>query len=253
MATSSLQSPSSPDHPSDHHRLAQTGLALTVSGALVHAWDVVDVHALRASLPRLKELVAGLVHHYAPASATLSVQHYDAARRAAGIHTPFHPTAAPSPPLEQIGRTVDWAAQPLWGPQSDMATAQTRLEGGVEKLVLDVGRETTVQNVKADRIARAWARETKPGACYFCSLLATRGAVYKNRDTAGAGANDQFVGDGLFKFHDHCRCVAVPVFGVYEPTAQVRQWRIEHAALKKEFGGVSMNLWRQHVEGRLFR
>jgi hypothetical protein len=243
MATS-LPPASSTDHPSDHHRLAQTGLALTVSGSLVHAWDVVDVHALRATLPRLKELVAGLVHRYAPASATLSVQHYEAARNAAGVRTPFRPTAAHVPPLEQIGRTVDWAAQPLWGSQPDMATAQTRLEGAVEKLVLDVGRETTVENVQRDRMARAWAREAKPGACYFCSLLATRGAVYKTSATAGDESN---------RFHDHCRCVVVPVFGVYEPTAQARQWQQEHADLKKEFGGVSMNLWRQHVEGRLFR
>lgn len=44
----------------------------------------------------------------------------------------------------------------------------------------------------------AWRRVPEPGACPFCLMLATRGAVYKSDRTAGNGN----------KYHRHCHCRA---------------------------------------------
>jgi len=45
---------------------------------------------------------------------------------------------------------------------------------------------------------KAWRRAPERGACDFCLMLATRGAVYKTQRTAGDGN----------KYHRHCRCRA---------------------------------------------
>jgi hypothetical protein len=84
--------------------------------------------------------------------------------------------------------------------------------------------------------ARAWARETRGDCCYFCALMAARGAVYKSEGAAGGDANARFTGEGAFKFHNNCHCVAVPVFGVYEKPADARGWNRQYHDLKRELG-----------------
>ena len=82
-------------------------------------------------------------------------------------------------------------------------------------------------------------------------MLATRGAVYKSDSTAGRTANEKFVGEGEFKYHNHCRCIAVPVFGVYEKTAEARAWTRQWHDLRRELGySPSLLQWRQEFEGR---
>lgn len=54
--------------------------------------------------------------------------------------------------------------------------------------------------------ARAWARQlTGADNCYFCVMLASRGAVYRSRRAA---LSDEY----LRTYHDHCDCMAVPIF-----------------------------------------
>lgn len=81
---------------------------------------------------------------------------------------------------------------------------------GVERaLARSQGVSTTVVGSEAHRVAREmsvfqitdpsspftrWRRVPSPGACDFCLILATRGAVYRNAETAKRG-------------HVNCRCV----------------------------------------------
>ncbi|SIL72062.1 Uncharacterised protein [Mycobacteroides abscessus subsp. abscessus] len=79
---------------------------------------------------------------------------------------------------------------------------------------------------RAERKAIGYARMTDDNPCYFCAVLASQGAVYLNansfdrsnsvvRDIKRDGkvvAHRPFVGDGLVKVHDHCRCQLRPVF-----------------------------------------
>lgn len=73
-----------------------------------------------------------------------------------------------------------------------------------------------------------FARVTDSNPCYFCALLASQGAVYysgesfsetnsKVREVKWTSAGDKgakraFLGDGIAKVHDHCRCTLRPVF-----------------------------------------
>lgn len=56
--------------------------------------------------------------------------------------------------------------------------------------------------------AKAWARQlTGADNCYFCVMLASRGAVYRSRRAA-------LFDDYLRTYHDHCDCMAVPIFDI---------------------------------------
>lgn len=97
-------------------------------------------------------------------------------------------------------------------PERAVDTMAVNLSGASTTLVLEGGREVIHDAAMADDEAIGWARITDPDPCAFCAMLASRGAVYHSRATAGAAANKKFVGDGMFKFHNHDQCLAKPIF-----------------------------------------
>lgn len=241
----------------DTHQAAQAAIAASAASLARRAWVDLDLGALKLSLPQLKLQIAAVIRRYSAASTTAAIQHYLQQRGVAGVSgNPGFNIPQPAP-LEQIASGVEWAAQPLWG-KSDTVTAERRLDSMVERLVLNAGRDMIVSAVEQDRAARGWARVPEPGACAFCALLSTRGAVYKSDETAGRNANDKvreirgetraFKGEGEFKFHDNCRCHVEPTFSAYEPPAQVRLWEADHARLRRENGSVSLSVWRAYYD-----
>ena len=72
--------------------------------------------------------------------------------------------------------------------------------GAVIRIVQQGSRDTIVETVKRDREALGFARVTDGNPCYFCAMLASRGAVYKSRSTAD------------FQPHDRCGCQPEPVY-----------------------------------------
>jgi hypothetical protein len=178
------------------------------------------------------ELYALLVQ-FSNASAALSVQNYTSERLAAGIRSRFTVSAAPPASPEQFANTLNW----VYG--GGTASIEQRLAASMTRLAAQTGRETTIQAVKTDRQARAWARETRGDCCYFCAMLASRGAVYRSEATA------------KFEAHDGCHCIAVPVFGAYEKTADARAFTRQWHDLRRDLGhSPSLLQWRRHFEGR---
>lgn len=216
---------------------AQSAVAEAAASLARAAWVQIDLSRLSETLPQFKLAVASAVHRYGQAAATAALRFYMQQRLAAGVtgRIPTLRVAAPSP-LPQIGSAVDWATAPLWG-ESDVATAQARMDAAVERLVLNTGRDTIIDAVRQDREAKAWARVPESGACSFCALLATRGAVYKH-DTVS------------FRAHDHCRCHVEPVFNKYEPSAQIRQWQDMYASIPHGKPAEMRRDFRRLVEGR---
>lgn len=249
--------------PVSNHYLAQSGLTVALVAAIARVWPQVDITRLSATLPGFRDDVQALVRQFSMSSASLAARDYSRARQQAGIRSGFTVRPASPPPIEQVDKALGFATQGLYDAnllqsttepdvvQVTMDNALTQVEGVASRLVLNTGRETTVGAVQEDRQARGWARETRPNCCYFCAMLATRGAVYKNDQTAGRAANAKFVGEGEFKYHNHCRCVAVPVFGQYEKTAEARAWTRQWHDLRRELGrSPSLLEWRRLHEGR---
>ncbi|MFJ7275314.1 hypothetical protein [Kitasatospora sp. NPDC098663] len=108
---------------------------------------------------------------------------------------------------------------------------KTGSTGAGGMLVQDAGRDAIHAALQDDPGAIGYYRKTDASPCYFCALMAGRGAVYKSKRTAAFGA------------HPHCHCQAVPIFSRrYQLPAEngkfSRMWR--------DFGGGSLADWRTY-------
>ncbi|WP_156394513.1 VG15 protein [Rhodococcus sp. Leaf233] len=159
-----------------------------------------DLAALWANLDEstvsegLFDVVPALVDSYGDAAADVTAEWYDEYRSDLNVSGRF---------LADV-RVLDLGAYALagWGAklaERNFDTALPLVSGGVVKRVMNASRETIMSNVDADPRARGWQRQTSPGSCAFCQMLAGRGDVY----TA-------LTAD--FASHDNCKCVCAPAF-----------------------------------------
>lgn len=235
----------------------QQGVLADALGVQVGAaWALLDVPALKKTLPVYTAAVASLVQRYGNASAAVAADYYEAARAAAAVKGRYTAVLAGPAPFGQVEANVGWATKGLWSaelqvqapkaaeaaPQAGadvVEAAKVLVKGAAERMVLDTGRATVMNAVQGDRQARGWARITKPGCCAFCAMLASRGAAYKTERSAA------------FRAHDHDRCMAEPVFGAYEMTADARGWQaLWQSSTKGTSGADAVRAFRDAYESR---
>jgi len=212
----------------DRHRRAQSGLSRLLVRDMKGLRRLIIPSRLQESVPDWIEAVRALVDQYGAASASLAADYYEAERVAAAVTGRFTVPLVKSPPDEQVNNGLRWATKDVWERDPEdpattdaqrepletrLAQAEKKAEAVAQKLVTDQGRGTVREAVRRDRMATAWARSAALGACAFCKLLATRGAVYK-QDTAD------------FRAHDGCHCGVVPVFRGqrFELSDHAREW-----------------------------
>ena len=118
--------------------------------------------------------------------------------------------------LTSVGRLRHLASlgKPLAQAHRD---AFPQLAGVITKQTADAAREAVTQATRDDSHAVGFARVTRPKACAFCLMLASRGAVYHSAKSASVvtgGARGRTRGTQAKDdtYHDGCRCFAVPVF-----------------------------------------
>ena len=94
--------------------------------------------------------------------------------------------------------------------------AASRIEGYVQRGVLNGGRNTIRASSRANVRAFGWLRVSDGNPCAFCAMLVGRGPVYK-AETVG------------FRSHDYCGCTAEEFYGEkwsdWEPTGEEARWR----------------------------
>lgn len=206
---------------SDEYRVRQATLRATAVRDVMTLWkSLFNPNKPDASWAALKQPLSLLVKDRRNTSSGLSTAYYRQARHLAGLPVTFTPKVAPEAHPALISATQDATGIASYftaignnqAPNKAMDTAGTQLSGSLSRLVLEAGRSTMVETSRHDPDARAWIRIPDGHPCYFCAAMASRGAVYHSAESAGKSANGKFDGDGLFKFHDHCACVAEPVF-----------------------------------------
>lgn len=226
--------------PAASNQAVQSALAASLSAQVTAAWEaLLDVQALQKTLPVLSAGIAALVQQHGSASAGAAAQYYDAARLAAGVKGSY--TVIPAQPAgyDQVSKSVAYTTKGLWSATPDVQAARTLTVGTATRMTLDAGRNTVIGAVRGDRKATGWMRVTRPGCCYFCAMLASRGAVYRAEQTAD------------FQAHDHDQCTAAPVFGPYRPTEEVRSLsRLWHSSTRGTSGADAIKAFRQAYEGR---
>ena len=230
--------------------------------ALWRAIDGQDVEVLRTVL---QAEVPDVVDPYLSAAGDITADWYEAqAPRLAYTATP-----APLPPRERLETTARWAAGSVLSRSS--VSPLDLLSGSMQRALFDESRRTVLDNAQAERGAR-WARHASANACEFCRMVATRGAVYASEASAtrvgGRGVDvstnvgrrrgrraggrrsrgSQAIGS---RYHDHCRCIAVPVRPgtSYEPPSYVEEWEAEYTRARKAADGVDaksiLSAWRK--------
>lgn len=225
----------SPDQTSNQ-TLRQSLITVTAAAAtdLAPLWRLPTPELIQA----LFDVVPGVVQKWNLASASVAADWYDTLREENAIPGRF---TAIIPDLgDQGGQALaGWGAEALKAPQdlspSEMPVTQLdpveetqyRVEGGLQKRLVNAANLTITGSSHHDPNARGWMRRTRPGACNFCLMVASRGAVY-TKATA------------TFACHEHCYCEAVPAWGgrplpvgPYQPSdrpstpadrARVRRW-----------------------------
>lgn len=230
-------------------RAAQQGLTVLLRRDMRGLRRIIVPARLQQTVPPWITAANTLIGQYSQASASLAADYYESERVAAHVTGTFTVPLLDPPPDEQVQESLRWATKDLWprDPEDPATTpaqllplderldaAETKAEAVAQKLVQDTGRGTVVGAVRSDKQAVAWARSAALGACAFCKLLASRGAVYK-ADTV------------TFRAHDACHCMALPVFRgqKFELSDQAQKWAdlySEHAA---PFAGDQLNRFRQ--------
>lgn len=100
----------------------------------------------------------------------------------------------------QASSSLEWAIRSsIKDGVFDDRVALKKLCGVVNRLVLQPARETVWNATVRD--GTRYARVPEPGACPFCLMLASRGAVY-TRDTVTSTRQ-------LRAYHDNCRCLGI--------------------------------------------
>jgi hypothetical protein len=140
---------------------------------------------------------------YGDAAAEMAVEYYADLRAAVEGIVEWEPAAYqgfPGSYLEQWINDVFDPLDPDWGMLDVLYTA-----------VQQAGRDTIARNTRRDPASARWARMPIGKTCAWCLMLASRGAVYFTKESAGG------TGVGTNRYHGHCDCQPVPVWRGQEP------------------------------------
>lgn len=144
------------------------------------------------------DFIGSAVGLFGEASAALAAEWYDSLAGSAGVKL-----------LPAVARVADWderaaryqAGKLVDGDLDGFARMCAQYASERVKLSLNgtIAANAERDRKKGVRFARV---PTGPTTCPFCLMLASRGAVYHSRKTAGE----------LMRFHRHCDCKVVPGF-----------------------------------------
>lgn len=147
------------------------------------------------------EFMPALVGAYGEGAAAIGADFYETAR-ASSIGGTYRATAATPSAGRALRVNTRWALGPLWGPNSDPQAALARLSKVADQMALQPARDSIVLNTRRDPRSPRYARVPQGKTCAWCLVLASRGAVYRSAETAGADNPDHY--------HARCDCEPVP-------------------------------------------
>lgn len=171
--------------------------------ALAAVWESLDwsdpVKARRA----LERVYPSLVREYGAPAAALAADFFELSRYQAGVPGRARAVLADEVSSRVANARMRSVIAPAFA--GDPGRALSALEVLTDELVLSRGRETIHASAEADprrpRVARV---PTGAETCAFCLMLASRGPVYRDEDTAMGQSEDHYHGD--------CDCEPVVVY-----------------------------------------
>lgn len=168
----------------------------------ISSWIAINPDASVADIRDFaKETLEGLCQVYGEAAASLAAEWYDTQAVAEHAKLPDAITEVTYSPA-QIYKVVHYQAQKLV--DGDMQGFASACGEYLENNVKESLNNTIIANAKRDKSAGVRFARVTTGAetCSFCYMLASRGAVYHSRQTAGE----------FNHYHRRCDCKVVPGF-----------------------------------------
>lgn len=149
--------------------------------------------------------------------------------------------------LEQINREKELEAQEREANEAHEAAGR-RSAAAAQRITMNAARGLNYSLADTDHRVIGWARYSRTGTpCGWCAMLISRGPVYKSRQSAQGGAEEQN------KYHDNCRCIAIPIFFESQMDSELfelyRKYRdMWNSRIRGKYGGdAALTEWRRIV------
>jgi hypothetical protein len=217
----------------------------------------------QAAAAEARNLMPELVAQFGDEAALAGADFYDTLRAevVTGAAASYAAKLAPATPVSVVQDELDWALAPIFPAAGDTQTfdlehalgaALGRMGNVLQLLVGDQQRDTIAVSAADDPVGTRYARHASANACAFCRLMATRGATYRSEESALVVVGEVDPRDIAQrirgprgprkegeKYHDNCRCIAVPVFpgDTLTEAPYVAQWRLDYADAAAAAGG----------------
>lgn len=179
----------------------------------------------------LQEAFPEVFNPYAAASSAVSASFYEEVRVMSEVRGRFDAETLDSVDSNRYQALVGWGARGSVLERGGAALAYSLLSGGLTQILTEMSADTIIGNAALDPAPVGYQRVPRPGCCAFCGMLASRGAAYSSEGAAGgvlgrgvpvektrgkrggqAGGikprGSRKIGE---RFHDDCKCRAVPV------------------------------------------
>ncbi len=155
--------------------------------------------------------------------------------------------------VEVTGESANSFAHNTYSPKSDFVainalmnsvedeqTAEAFINEMLERMDMQIRKaannsviENGYRDKRRPRFARVPTYDGGNRPCLFCLMLASRGAVYYSKASAGEGL------DGTNRYHHNCKCKVVPVYNNttienYDPDKLYEQWTKGYEELAKK-------------------
>ncbi|MFB7188401.1 hypothetical protein ACFCZT_24530 [Streptomyces sp. NPDC056230] len=123
--------------------------------------------------------------------------------------------------------------------------------GAGDREALMGGRDLIHGLADADSRVIGWARVPDADPCWLCSMLASRGAVYRTQGTAsnrGTGRRRVDAEDPE-QYHTNCQCVPIPIYSRTDwIPPESKAFQADWLRVTKGLGGAEARAaWRQHI------
>lgn len=202
---------------------------------LVGVWNQVSDWDARTASQVVLTATPEIVDQYSTVAGALTAEFYNDLSPGSA----YVARAAAGPPAAQVEGSTRWALGALY--RDGKASPLDLLAGSLQRMVFQTSRNTILEGVRGES-GSTWARYASANACKFCAMLATRSDVYSSKKDAG--------GTRGTRYHDHCRCMAVPVRpgAVYEPPDYVERWTDEYQSASQASDGSAksvLNEWQK--------
>ena len=218
------------------HRLLLLRLGADVARDVRAAMRMLDLEDIRDSWPALEAVLVSITERERRRAAGVASAVYARHRVAEGVVGSFVPRPPNPLDIDQLRINLRVVGPGTAGnlvrqarPDA-MEITSTKVIGEVQRNVQNGSREVISNSVVADQQAVGWIRRLGSNPCGFCTMLASRGPVYKSRDTARSVGTDRETGQAIFSenindfaAHQHCYCTVEPVYDANAPWPEENQ------------------------------